>query len=208
MTPKYRLLRTFVLLAIGLAIGAVIGGTEVMMKNKPAVSTKPPLMDGAKIGGSFTLIDQDGKVRTEKDFADTYKLVYFGFTYCPAICPTELQKTAEALRDLPENLRTKIQPLFITIDPERDTVAVMKNYVPLFSKDLIGLTGSLAQIEAIKKAYKIYGAKVPQDDTYTMDHSSYIYFMSPDDKPIYLFRTTDTADTMVETLTAYFATKP
>lgn len=208
MKPKYRLLRTLVLCAIGLGIGAVIGGTQVLMDTKPAASAKPPLMDGAKIGGSFTLIDQDGKTRTEKDYADTYKLVYFGFTYCPAICPTELQKTAEALRDLPENLRTKIQPLFITIDPERDTVDVMKNYVPLFSKDLIGLTGSVAQIEAIKKTYKVYGAKVPQDDTYTMDHSSYIYFMSPDDKPIYLFRTTDTADTMVETLTAYFAGKP
>lgn len=193
------------LCAIGLVLGAVIGGAGFLMDQKPSASAKPPLMNAASIGGPFTLTDQDGKTRTEKDYAGTYKLIYFGFTYCPAICPTELQKTAEALRDLPDALRAKIQPIFITVDPERDTVAVMKNYVPLFSKNLIGLTGSVEQIDAVKKTYKVYAAKVPQDDTYTMDHSSYIYFMTPDDKPVYLFRATDTAETMVETLKTYFA---
>ncbi len=210
MTSQHRLKRTLILLAIGLLIGGLIGLVEGMKQERrdarqTAVSGPVPLMTASKVGGPFTLVDQDGKTRTEKDFGGKYKLIYFGFTYCPAICPTELQKTAEAMRDLPPEIATQIQPIFITIDPERDTTKVLKNYVPMFDKNLIGLGGTKAQIDAIKKSYKVYAAKVPQDDTYTMDHSSFIYLMTPDDTPLYMFRTTDTAERMVEAITAYFS---
>lgn len=210
MTPRQRLFGTLTLFAIGLLIGMAYSGfsTPPSGGNASQGTAQVPMVNGASIGGPFTLIDGDGKTRTEKDFAATYKLIYFGFTYCPAICPTELQKTAEAMKELPSEIAAQIQPIFITIDPERDTPKVVKNYTPLFDKKLIGLTGSVDQIEAIKKTYKVYAAKVPQDDTYTMDHSSYIYFMTPDDKPVYMFRTKDTAETMAQTLTAYFTGKP
>jgi protein SCO1/2 len=197
--------RNLILFILGLCLGAALAGAAIMMETRaPAPKERVPLMNAAKIGGAFTLVDQDGKTRTEKDFNQVYKLVYFGFSYCPAICPTELQKISEALASLPEDISGKIQPIFITIDPERDTPAVLKDYVSLFDKRLIGLTGSVDQIEAVKKEYKVYASKVPQDDTYTMDHSSFIYFMTPDDKPVYLFRISDTAETMADTLTEYF----
>ena len=175
-----RLPRTLILCGLGLCLGAAIAVFTILMENRaPAPKAQVPLMNAANIGGAFTLTDQDGKTRTEKDFSRVYKLIYFGFSYCPAVCPTELQKTSEALAGLPENISAEIQPIFITIDPERDTPAVLKNYVSLFDKRLIGLTGSVDQIESIKKEYKVYAAEVPQDDTYTMDHSSFIYFMTP-----------------------------
>lgn len=205
MTIKQRLFRTSILCAIGLLIGAAIGLITIMGERKP--STPVATVNAANVGGPYSLIDQDGKTRTEKDFKDTYKLIYFGFTFCPAICPTELQKIAQALKTLPEAAQAKVQPIFITIDPERDTPAILKNYVALFDKRMIGLTGTVAQIEDVKKSYKIYGAKVPPPegsaaDEYSMDHSSFIYFMTPDDQLISLFKTEDGAETVADKVAA------
>jgi protein SCO1/2 len=104
---------------------------------------------------------------------------------------------AQALKSLPENVQAQVQPLFITIDPERDTAEILKKYVALFDKRMIGLTGSVAQIDAVKKTYKVYAAKVPAEngakDEYTMDHSSYIYLMTPDDQLAKIFKTEDNA---------------
>ncbi len=209
MTIKQRLFRTLILCCLGLLIGAGIALTTVMAERSGSTATSSKIVNAAGIGGPYTLIDQDGVTRTEADFKNTYKLIYFGFTFCPAICPTELQKIAQALKSLPDDIRAKIQPIFITIDPERDTPAVMKKYVPMFDPRLIGLTGSVEQIEAVKKAYKIYGAKVPPAegaaaDEYTMDHSSFFYFMTPDDQMISIYKTEDLASDMVEQLTEYF----
>lgn len=204
MTARQRLLRTLFLSLIGLLVGCAIGWMSLQM-DKPSGQKAAPVLNAAGIGGPYTLTDQNGVTRTEQDFAGRYKLIYFGFSYCPAICPTELQKTIQALNDLPDDLKQKVTPIFITVDPERDTVDTMKGYVELFDPRLVGLTGSVEQIEAAKKAYKVYAAKVPQDDTYTMDHSSFIYFMTPDDKLAHLFRTDDTAETMASTLRTYLA---
>ncbi len=161
----------------------------------------------SSVGGAFSLVDQDNKPRTDKDFAKTYKLIYFGFASCPAICPTELQKMAQALKSLPENIQAEVQPIFITIDPERDTAAMLKKYVGLFDKRLIGLTGSTAQIDAVKKTYKVYAAKVPAEngakDEYTMDHSSYIYLMTPDDQLAKIFKTEDTSASVADGIREY-----
>jgi cytochrome oxidase Cu insertion factor (SCO1/SenC/PrrC family) len=136
----------------------------------------------ALVGGPFTLTDQDGRRVSEKDFLGKHMLVFFGFTYCPDICPTELQVMTAALDAMgPEG--EKIQPVFITVDPARDTPAVMKAYVGNFSPRLMGLTGTPEEIAAVAKAFRVYYAKVPNEaspDSYLMDHSSIIYLMGPD----------------------------
>lgn len=152
-----------------------------------------PSVGGASIGGPFTLVDQQSRTVTEKDFPG-WLLIYFGFTYCPAICPTELQKMATVMRGLgPQS--EKVQPLFISVDPERDTPQVLKAYVPMFHPRLVGLTGTPAQIEAVKKHWRVYSAKVrdPGASDYTVDHSSFIYLMSPDGQLAGLYKSQDKA---------------
>lgn len=157
-------------------------------------------------GGPFTLTDHTGKQVTDKDFAGKYRLIYFGFTYCPAICPTELSKMTAALNELGEAGKD-ILPIFITVDPERDTVEKMKGYVSLFHPSFIGLTGTKQQIDPTLKAYKIYAAK-REDETmteYTMDHSSFIYFIAPDGRLLHIFRMQDDAGVMAETIARWLA---
>lgn len=153
---------------------------------------------GAAIGGPFTLVNEGGTTVTEQDFAGQYKLIYFGFTYCPAICPTELQKITLALNTLAEedaDMAGKIRPVFISVDPERDTPDVLKEYVTLFHPRMTGLTGSPQQVEAAKKSFRVYAAKVQTEEAndYTVDHSSFIYFMGPDNSLISIYRMEDTA---------------
>jgi protein SCO1/2 len=147
-------------------------------------------------GGDFTLTNQEGQRVTQADFDGRWRLIYFGFTFCPAICPTELQRMASVLDKLPKDMAAAITPIFVTVDPERDTVEVMKNYVEMFHPRLVGLTGTPKEIKQVKDGYKIYAAKV-QDETmsdYTMDHSSYIYFMDPQNNLRRIFKMTDTLD--------------
>ena len=202
MDTKKRILRTLVLALIGLGIGAAIAFYQI--SNEPAVIIKQEqskaspseAMAGVGIGGPFELNDHTGKSVTEADYDGQYKLIYFGFTYCPAICPTELQKMSQVYETLSKEEQSKIQQLFITVDPERDTVDVMREYVSLFSPELIGLSGSEQQTNDIKDRYKIYATKVQDENMsdYTMDHSSYIYLMSPDNKLLSVYRIEDSAD--------------
>lgn len=200
MTLQNRLKRFLILSALGLTLGAGIAGISILFdKTSSDKSDLMPIV-APNIGGPFTLINQDGKTVTNKDFANKYLLIYFGFASCPAICPTELQKMTEAYEALPKAWQDRIQPIFITIDPERDTPKILKNYVELFMPQLIGLTGTEDQIEAVKKEYKVYGAKVPDGNSYTMDHSSFIYFMGLGDKPLAMFKTSDTAEKIAKTI--------
>jgi cytochrome oxidase Cu insertion factor (SCO1/SenC/PrrC family) len=129
------------------------------------------------IGGPFALIDHTGKPRTEANFRGKLMLVYFGFTYCPDVCPTDLQNIGLALDQLGEAAE-RVQPLFITLDPARDSAEHLKDYVPMFHPRLIGLTGDPAAIHAAAAAYRAYYAKVPlKGDDYTVDHSSFIYLI-------------------------------
>lgn len=136
----------------------------------------------AQIGGPFTLVDHTGRTVTEADFAGRPMLIYFGFTYCPDVCPFSLQVLADALSRLPEDQRAVFQPLLISVDPERDTPQVLAQYVdsPAFPANLTGLTGSPEQIRAAAEAYRVYYARVEDPDSaagYTMDHASLIYLM-------------------------------
>lgn len=197
---RNRLLRILVLVAIGLALGGGFAFVEIMAAGKGGTD-RPGIggsMAGVPIGGPFTLIDHTGKTVTEKDFPG-HKLVYFGFTYCPAICPTELQKIAQVMEELGPR-GDSLQPLFITVDPERDTPQIMQKYVEMFHPRLVGLTGSPAQIEAAVKAYRVYAAKA-QDDAlsdYTMDHSSFTYLISHDNKLLAIYKIQDKAEDIAQ----------
>ncbi|MCB1417436.1 MAG: SCO family protein, partial [Nitratireductor sp.] len=135
-------------------------------------------VDGAKVGGPFSLIDHHGNPVTNESYAGSYKMIFFGFTHCPEICPTELGKMTTVLNTLGDEANM-IQPLFITTDPERDDPETMQEYVEQFHPRLFGLTGTPEQIKNKEKTYKVYAAKVqdPNMSEYTMDHSAYTFLM-------------------------------
>lgn len=154
---------------------------------------------GVPIGGEFNLTDQDGNPVNEDSWHGAYRLMFFGFTHCPDICPTAMQKIVAVMDGLGQDF-VKIQPIFITTDPERDTVEVVNEYVGMFDPRIVGLTGTQEQIDKAISAYKVYATKVndPNMTEYTMDHSGYMYLMSPEDELLEIFRTSDTADNMVK----------
>jgi protein SCO1/2 len=134
------------------------------------------------IGGAFTLVHHDGRTVSDQDFRGRWLLIYFGYTFCPDVCPTSLTLLTSALDRLDEVQRAKITPIFVTVDPARDTPEVMAGYVSAFAADMIGLTGSDEQVAAAMRAFKVYAAKVKSDDptAYTVDHSSILYLIGPD----------------------------
>ncbi len=136
----------------------------------------------ASIGGPFTLVATDGKTVTDQTYHGKWMLIYFGYTFCPDACPTAITNMGVALQKLgPE--AAKVAPLFITVDPKRDTVKVMAEYLKSFDPRIVGLTGSQAQTEEVAKAYHIYVTPQKSDgDDYLVDHSAYIYLMSPQGK--------------------------
>lgn len=132
----------------------------------------------ATIGGSFALTDQHGKTVTDKDFAGRYMLVFFGFTHCPDICPTALGTITAARSKLGEQQKSRLVPIFITVDPSRDTPEVMKEFASHFDKDLVALTGSEADTKKAEDAYKVYATNSKgKDGESTINHSGYIYLM-------------------------------
>ncbi|HEX2813102.1 MAG TPA: SCO family protein [Sphingopyxis sp.] len=150
----------------------------------------PPLA-GAKIGGPFTLTDQDGKTVRDSDFAGKYRLVYFGYSYCPDICPVDLQKLMRGLSAFEKSdpaRGARVAPMFITVDPERDTPAALKAFVSRYHPRLLGLTGTPEQIAAVAKAYVVTYNKVPGSapDRYLMAHSQLAFLMDPAGKPLAL----------------------
>ena len=188
--------------ALGVVIGLVLASTlaawqitqdqsrrEVLAAQAKAEAQPDAAKPAAAIGGHFELIDQDGKAVTDAAYAGKYSLVYFGFTYCPDMCPTGLQSISRAM-DLLGDKAASVQPLFITVDPERDTPKVVKEYVSNFHPSIIGLTGSPQQVAAAAKAYKVYYKKAEQVDenNYMMDHSTLIFLMDPDGKFIEAFQ--------------------
>lgn len=167
-----------------LIVAAFIAGAAVSIAlNYGTLQTQGDQTTSGKplIGGPFSLVDHTGRRVTEKDFAGRYLLIYFGYTYCPDVCPAELQVMTAVLEKLGP-LAERITPIFITIDPERDTVKQMASYVTNFHPRLVGLTGTSEEIRAVAKAYRVYYAKAKDgssDADYLMDHSSFVYLMDP-----------------------------
>ena len=157
-------------------VAIVLLGTSYVWLRSPSTGDQPV------IGGPFTLLDSNGKPVTDRDFRGKYLLVYFGYTFCPDVCPTTLNEITTTLDSLGAKA-ARVQPLFVTVDPQRDTPAVLRTYTAVFSPRLIALTGTQEQIAAIEKEYRVYAAVHRTgngSNDYTMDHSSIIYLMDPD----------------------------
>jgi protein SCO1/2 len=172
MSP--RVIRTLLVLGAGLA-GLVLSFTIVLLMNGTSLS--PSVRQAAAIGGPFRLTDQNGKTFTDQDLKGRPFLVFFGFTHCPEVCPTTLFEVSEILRKLGPDA-DRVGALFVTVDPERDTAPVLKDYLSSFDPHLAGLTGDLADVAAVAKAYRVYFKKIPTEGgDYTMDHTAIVYLM-------------------------------
>lgn len=143
----------------------------------------------ANIGGPFTLVDHNGETVTEADFRGKAMLIYFGYTYCPDVCPFSLQAMAAAMDQLSAEERAQIQPVLITVDPERDTVEQLAQYVqsPAFPDGLVGLTGTEDQIAEVASAYRVVYRRAGEGDDYLMDHSSILYLMDAEGEFVDVF---------------------
>lgn len=181
-----------VILALALALGAI---SWLWPKE-----THSPISSGeALVGGPFALVDQDGQSFSEQQLLGKPSLLFFGYTFCPDVCPTELQVMSAAVRDLGA---AAPRVIFVTIDPERDTPEVLKSYLSSFDPPVTGLTGSAEQIAAMAKAYRIFYQKVPMGSAgdYRMDHTSLVYLMGADGKFVTYFDYTTDAKTLTAAL--------
>ncbi len=167
--------------SIGLAFLLALGAIYFALANQ-RMGHQPVSLGTAQVGGPFTLTNHKGEGVSDKTYAGKFMMVFFGFTHCQDVCPTELQVMTAAMQQLgPE--ADKIVPIFVSIDPERDTPPVMADYVKAFDPRLQGLTGTPEQIAAIARTYHAFYKKVPNEKDpadYEMDHTTIIYLMGPD----------------------------
>jgi protein SCO1/2 len=181
MTRNARLLALVALAAV-LTLAGVAAITFLDGARLPRVAGA--ITGKALVGGPFRLTAQDGRTVSDADFRGKYMLVLFGYTFCPDVCPAELQVASAALQKLGPKA-DRIQPIFITIDPERDTAAVLKDYMANFDPHFLGLTGSPEAIAGAARAYRVYYARAKDDGSggggqdYLMDHTSIMYLMGP-----------------------------
>lgn len=165
-----------------LLIVAVMAGYE--FSSKPVATSGEVVSAGqAKIGGGFTLTSQTGETVSDTQFRGKHMLVYFGFTHCPMVCPTDLTNITQAMEQLSEEELAAVVPVFITVDPERDTPERLQSHFENFHPSFVALTGEKEALEQTYSAYKVYHNKVEVEDAedgYSMDHSAFIYLMGPD----------------------------
>jgi cytochrome oxidase Cu insertion factor (SCO1/SenC/PrrC family) len=193
-------------IVIGIA-GAALGLAAAIallpqVRERIFPSVEQQVSGKALVGGAFTLTDNTGKRVTDQDYRGRYTLVFFGYTSCPDICPAGLQLMAGALDKLGAKAE-RITPIFISVDPQRDTPEKLAAYVKNFDPRLVGLTGTPDEIAAVAKAYKVYYAKVPskeRPDDYTMDHTSIIYVMDPKGEFVTHFTPSTSVDEMAAKL--------
>ncbi|MEN2987664.1 SCO family protein [Tistrella sp. BH-R2-4] len=197
--------RPSVLTIIAIAAVIAIGGVLALRWTEMSADRARGVASGeALIGGSFALTDQSGRAVTDQTYAGRLMLVYFGYTYCPDVCPTDLQKISATLEMLGDDA-AKVAPVFITVDPERDTVDQMARHLTLFDSRIHGLTGTPEQIAAAAKAYRVYYQAVRDDASasdYLVDHSAFIYLMDREGRYLTHFSRGDTPETMVEAIRA------
>ena len=181
-----------------LILANVLFAFALIISEPPARATEP----GVTIGGPFTLSTPDGTTVTDQTYRGKWLLVYFGYTFCPNSCPTTLLEVATALKKLgPHALQ--VQPLFVTVDPERDTPKVMQQYTASFDPRIVGLTGTQQQIAAAAQEYGVYYLRQPSGpgaDDYVMDHSTYLYIMDPHGKFVRAFDTNTSGDRIADVL--------
>ena len=198
------------ILLVGLAVLAWLGYGLWTASGVPEVASLNIFggvapTEQARLGGRFKLVDQQGHTRTDAGFRGQLMLIYFGYTYCPDVCPTSLQTMTEALDSLGES-GNLVRPIFITIDPARDTVEVMHEYAANFHPRLVALTGTEAAIAEAAKAYRVYYARAEDsgdDDDYLVDHTGFIYLMGVDGRYLKHFSHTATIEEVAEEIGGY-----
>jgi protein SCO1/2 len=180
---------------------------------QPAKRSAAELMDAVMwnrepVGGPFRLTDHQGRVRRDTDFRGKLMLVYFGYTTCPDICPTDLHQIGQALEMLGTSA-SEVVPIFITLDPQRDTRKLLSAYLPSFHPQIIGLTGSEADIRQVARAYRVFHEKVPVSGwlRYTVDHSAFIYLMGRNGQYLGFMPPGTPADRMVAVVRPFLAEK-
>jgi protein SCO1/2 len=187
-------------LAPYLLLAAFVAGGYIWHLGDIKVGLSPIDTGDVTIGGPFALTDQNGVMRSDGDFRGKYMLVFFGFTSCPDVCPTTMSVLKAALGRIGSKA-DRVVPIFISVDPERDTQTIMKPYVEAFGPRFIGLTGTPQEVAIATRAYHVYFQKRPQDGgPYTMDHSSIIYLMGPDGKYLTHYRLEQGPDGIAEDL--------
>ena len=168
--------------------------------SKALACSSGKISGNASIGGNFELVDENGSLVTNSEVIDMPVLVYFGYTFCPDVCPVDSMRNAEVTESLGEK-GIKIKPIFITIDPARDTPEVLKEFTDVMHPDMLGLTGSFDQIKTASQAYKTYYKKQASDDEYYLvDHSTFTYFLTPKNGFVDFFRREDTVEKISETI--------
>jgi protein SCO1 len=193
--------RLIAFIVAGFLIGA-LAGAAVLLITTPQGGQPVQSSGTALVGGPFSLVGADGKPVTDRDFRGRYMLIFFGFTHCPDICPAELQVIAQALEQLGDKAKNVV-PIFITLDPERDTPEAMGNYLKSFGPNFVGLTGSPEAIAAAAKAYRVSYAKVEDKESaadYGVDHSALVYLMDPKGRYVTHFSYGLSAEQMAEKL--------
>jgi len=185
-TPATSRRLPFAIVAGALLVLAVVAAALLWRTREPG--DRPPLA-GADVGGPFALVDEDGRAVTDRSFAGKYRLMYFGFTFCPDVCPTDMQRLAQGLRAFEAadpDRAARVQPIFVSVDPARDTPAVVKQFTDAFHPRFVGLTGSQAQVDAALKAFRVYAARASGGDpqNYLVDHSAITYLMGPGGEPV------------------------
>lgn len=162
------------------AIGLLLTGLALVWLFPAFLRSGDHSTGEALIRSEFTLVDHRGRQVTQDDYAERWQLVFFGFTSCPDVCPTTLDRVTGVLEGLDEEA-AEVAPLFITVDPERDTPPVMASYITAFDPRIVGLTGTPGQVTAALKSFRVYAQKVDQPGAaYTMDHSAFLYLMAAD----------------------------
>lgn len=161
-------------------VGVGTGAVYVSGAFAPKQCSSTAIAGGkATIGGDFTLVNHLGDTVTDKDIITGPTLIYFGYTYCPDVCPIDAARNAEAI-DILDAEGISVQPVFISIDPERDTVSALADFVEVIHPRMIGLTGSLDQVKTASLAFKTYFSKNGKGDDYLMDHTTFTYLMGTD----------------------------
>lgn len=196
-----------VLLVVALALGRLRSPAEAPGNLRSPAAPQGNLA-GASIGGPFALVDQDGRPTTDRDFAGRYRLMYFGYTFCPDVCPTDAAVLARGVAGFGAAhpaLATAVVPVFVTVDPARDDPAAIKAFVRAFSPAMVGLTGTPEAIAATLKSYGIYARKAAGGGAadYLVDHLAVFYLFGPDGKPIAFLPHGSTAAEVTAMLEAY-----
>ncbi|MEP3248129.1 MAG: SCO family protein [Sneathiella sp.] len=189
-----------VLVVAGLTIAALV--FTGILPGAPGSNKRSGVIAGApQIGGEFSLVNNKGEAVTDKDFQGKLMLVFFGYTFCPDVCPTEMQTFSQVMAELGDKA-DQVTPVFITVDPQRDTVQVVDEFVQSFHPSIVGLTGTDEQVDDVKKKYRAYGQKVDEgdDEYYLVDHTSFTYLMGTDGKLATVFSYGTTPEEITKTI--------